>query len=285
MEERRINKLHGCLIEDNRVPELIQKMGSGGGLQPITLTGKQDESGQITFDNLTEEIFDKLKTREYCILLDLIINDGTEEGVQINASTFVTLVQEVSDFTIMFCSPISDEQSIVFMSSGSGEEQQFTGILTSFGFFVNPTGEIYSVDTIKYLAKEQLSDLDTVSYNSAWCLVNQSGVGAGDWQGNILNGFSYFDETARIYIENQYRLNALSLQVVFTINNVKYTTICTKDTISSFIIINDDLSTTYVTCKCAVDNGLAFDFKAIKDKTDITDTIKQGLTNIELYAL
>lgn len=284
MGERRINKLHGCLIEDNRVPELIQKMGSGG-LQTITLTGKEDESGQVIFDNLTGEVFDKLKTREYCILLNLTTYDGTEEGVQTNASTFVTLVLTVDDITIMYCTPITDEETILFASFGSGEERQVTGVLTSFGLLVNPAGDIYSGNIIKYLAKTSIGDLGSVGYNSAWNLVQHS-IGTSDWQDNKVSVTNITDTYATNLVEGRYNLNVLSLQAVFTINNVKYTTIYTKDAISSFIIINDDLSTTCVTCKCAVDGTyVTFEFKAIKDKTDVTDTIKQGLTNIELYVL
>ena len=293
MEERRINKLHGCLIEDNRVPELIQKMGSGGGLQPIELSAATDDSGNIYIENMTDEIWGQLKTGNYYVKLTIPATEEVVYHCNLYITNFISgndIGFENTEFISTIPGSLGPSKVITLMKGKlDGTEETRTVVVNDkVGYNPNVVGEITQGEYIRYIASSNLLfGPDTALYNSSWH------VGDIIWDTNK-TGFSFSESNINSYWGTTYlrlgnsnsNMGGITLLLKLTVNNIDYTLINQNNTTSSFTIINDDLSITVVSCKSTYGyDECMLEFKAVKDKTDITETFKNSITNISLYAL
>lgn len=290
MEERRINKLHGCLIEDNRVPELIQKMGSGGGgLTPIEKDGTTDLS-TITLADFTVEDFNNLKTGKYYLIMNLIMGSKNAKVIIVPELYVSQDIGEENQMEILGFTLLDGTSAglgikgVEIFHIGLPPVSQMSIILSDNLPKINPTGIIYDSEPIQYLATSLGEDLGDVSINMSWKAIDFS-VASSNWVDYSINITSLSDIVRNIVT------HAPAIDYVFafafTVSGKVYTATCYKESNCSFTIINEDLSTTIVNVSMTFDlsGWITLTFKAVKDKADVTDTIKSGLTNISISVL
>lgn len=290
MEERRINKLHGCLIEDNRVPELIQKMGlGGGGLTPIEKDGTTDLS-TITLADFTVEDFNNLKTGKYYLIMNLIMGSKNAKVIivpelYVSQNIGEENQTEVLGFTLLDGTSAGlGIKGVEIFHIGLPPESQMLIVLSDNLPKINPTGIIYDSEPIQYLATSSGEDLGDVSINMSWKAIDFP-VASSNWVDYSINIDGLSDIVRNI------ATHAPAIDYVFafafTVSGKVYTATCYKESNCSFTIINEDLSTTIVNVSMTFDlsGWIALTFKAVKDKADVTDTIKSGLTNISISVL
>ena len=264
---------------------------AGRGLQPIELTAIPYEDTDIfTITNLTDEIWEELKTGNYYIKLS--ISDG-EQIYKFN-NYFVT-VEESDDAEMLLGLPgIEVPGSIVIINQKVKDDTtplQNILIFRKDGLIVNPIGEFTSGYIMHYLGEEDLLDISNVAFNGAWRVGSHTPY-ASEWVDNKLT-LSIESVASNLYEGRTFlslgnNSDGICLLLKLTINNVDYTLVNQSNTTSSLIILNDDLSTTVISCKSTFESSsLEFnlEFKAVKDKTDITETFKEELTTIQFYAL
>lgn len=287
-------------MSENRFFETMQRQAGeiqtgAGGLQPIELNVVADDSGNLLIENMTDEIWEQLKTRNYYVKL-IVSGNSSENEILLRANlyiaSFITSDQlGVENTEIVVTVPGSLEPSryitlIRNKNDNTGEIR--TQLITSVaGYEPNIIGDITKGSYIKYIASDTpLVGPSIAVYNSSWH------VGDIIWDSNR-TGFSFSESNINNYwgttylrLGNDTPYGGITLLLKLTINNIDYTLINQNNTISSFTILNDDLSTTVISCKSTYEHdSCTLEFKAVKDKTDITETFKNSITNISLYAL
>lgn len=288
-------------MSENRFFETMQRQageiqtGGGGGLQPIELTATYPESGDFyIFTDMTDEIWEQLKTGNYYIKLTLPITDDMTTTLYVFINSWMN--SDGLEGILSSSNGFGDYPNIyiLFLKIKLTDKENYSYIFfpSENGYIPNLSGDAEGVSEkiIKYVAKSGgLGELSNVYVNSSWY------VGTIDpiiWDGNQY--IAYLDNITSDFINKKYLTlgqggspdNQITLLLKIKIDSIYYSLSMESNSTSTFTIINDDLSITVVSFKLIINgNDITIEIKAVKDKTDITETFKNSITYIDIYAL
>lgn len=251
----------------------------------------------MVITDMTDEIWEQLKTGNYYIKLT-IIDETTSLSSNIFINSYISPettggnIEGFSSASITLLDSASATGLILKMKLDPNEENYLYLIFDfTIGYTPNTKGEAdgQPAKVMEYLSTEELMGIGPIFFNSSYYV----GIIPVVWQqGNIIEAnFSSINSNYlyQAYLKLGYTSpHPITLLLELVVDGIYYSVVVKSNNTSTFTIINDDLSITVVSCKLSISStsSLKLEFKAVKDKTDITDTFRTSLSSaIKIYAL